>query len=244
LGPGFTCTEKIFLLNRSLPAWLWIRTTDIDSKLQQLGTTIIFEEFKMSAKITQSLIVLFTITLLFTVWYCTNTKTTNAMINSIDNINDISVKDMKGNEFSLSDYSEKVLLIVNVASECGNTPQYAGLERLYEKYNHDGFEILAFPCNDFGGQEPGTNEEIESFCTTNYGVTFKLFDKIKVLGSDKCSLYERLTNNNVTAKSDIKWNFEKFIISKKGKIVARFGDKIPPDNAKLIITIEKELAKD
>jgi len=160
-----------------------------------------------------------------------------------NNINDITVKDMNDSTIKLSDYNGKVLMIVNVASKCGNTPQYAGLEELYKKYGPKGFEILGFPCNDFGGQEPGTNEEIKFFCTTNYDVTFKLFDKIKVLGKEKCTLYERLTNNDVTKKSDIEWNFVKFIISKSGEIVARFGDKVQPDNPKIISTIEEQLAK-
>ncbi len=161
-----------------------------------------------------------------------------------NNINDITVKDMNDSTINLSDYNGKVLMIVNVASKCGNTPQYAKLETLYKKYRSEGFEILAFPCNDFGGQEPGTNEEIKTFCTTNYGVTFKLFDKIKILGKDKNPLYERLTNNDVTKKSDIEWNFVKFIISKKGEIVARFGDKVQPDTPEIINTIKDELAKD
>jgi len=160
-----------------------------------------------------------------------------------NNINDITVKDMNDSTIKLSDYNGKVLMIVNVASKCGNTPQYAGLEDLYKKYGPQGFEILGFPCNDFGGQEPGTNEEIKFFCTTNYDVTFKLFDKIKVLGKEKCALYERLTNNDVTKKSDIEWNFVKFIISKSGEIVARFGDKVQPDNPNIISTIEEQLAK-
>ncbi len=161
-----------------------------------------------------------------------------------DNINDITVKDMDGNIVNLSDYNGKVLMIVNVASECGYTPQYEDLETIYKKYEDEGFEILAFPCNDFGGQEPGSNEEIKQFCTTNYGVTFKLFDKVKILGDEKCALYERLTNNDVTKKSDIKWNFEKFIISKEGKIVARFKSKVKPTDEKIISVIEKELKKD
>lgn len=161
-----------------------------------------------------------------------------------NSINDITVKDMKDSTIRLSDYNGKVLMIVNVASKCGNTPQYAKLEDLYKKYNPEGFEILAFPCNDFGGQEPGTNKQIKTFCTTNYGVTFKLFDKIKILGKDKNPLYDRLTNNDVTKKSDIEWNFVKFIISKKGEIVARFGDKVQPDNPEIINKIKKELAKD
>jgi glutathione peroxidase len=169
-----------------------------------------------------------------------NYKSGNKLKN---NINDISVKDMNDSTIKLSDYNGKVLIIVNVASKCGNTPQYGKLEAIYKKYNPEGFEILAFPCNDFGGQEPGTNKDIKTFCTTNYGVTFKLFDKIKILGKDKSPLYERLTNNDVTKKSDIEWNFVKFIISKKGDIVARFGDKVQPDNPKIINTIEEELTK-
>lgn len=167
----------------------------------------------------------------------------NEEIIIMDNINDISVTDMDGNLINLSDYNGKVLLIVNVASECGNTPQYKGLQALYEKYNKEGFEILAFPCNDFGGQEPGSNEEIKKFCSANYGVTFKLFDKIKILGDDKSPLYERLTNNSITEKSDIGWNFEKFLISKEGKIIGRYKSKIEPQNEQLTKAIENELKK-
>ena len=165
----------------------------------------------------------------------------NKEINSMDNINGITVLDMNKKEVNLSDYNGKVLLIVNVASECGNTPQYAGLEEIYEKYHPKGFEILAFPCNDFGGQEPGTNEQIKTFCSSKYGVTFKLFDKIKVLGKDKSPLYDRLINNSVTENGDVKWNFEKFLISKEGKIVARFGNKVQPTSDEVIFAIEKEL---
>jgi glutathione peroxidase len=160
---------------------------------------------------------------------------------SMDHINDITVLDMNNKEVKLSDYNGKVLLIVNVASECGYTKQYAGLQEIYEIYNPRGFEILAFPCNDFGGQEPGTNEQIQNFCSSKFGVTFKLFDKIKVLGDDKSPLYERLINNSVTEKGDVKWNFEKFIISKEGKIVNRFRTKVEPTSEEVITAIEKEL---
>ena len=132
---------------------------------------------------------------------------------------------------------------MNVASECGNTPQYAGLEEIYKEFQPDGFEILAFPCNDFGGQEPGTNEQIQSFCSTNYGVTFKLLDKVKILGPNKSQLYQVLTDNNVTGKSDVKWNFEKFLISKDGMIVARFGNKVQPTSDEVISAIEIQLKK-
>jgi glutathione peroxidase len=161
----------------------------------------------------------------------------------MDNINDIIVIDMNNKEVKLSDYNGKVLMIVNVASECGYTKQYAGLEEIYKEYNPQGFEILAFPCNDFGGQEPGTNEQIQNFCSSKFGVTFKLFDKIKVLGDDKSPLYERLINNSVTEKGDVKWNFEKFIISKEGKIVNRFRTKVEPTSDEVISAIERELKK-
>ena len=160
-----------------------------------------------------------------------------------DYINDIVVKDMENNDVPLSMYNGKVLLIVNVASECGYTPQYKGLEEIYRKYKVQGFEILAFPCNDFGGQEPGTNEEIQNFCSSKYDVTFKLFDKVKILGDDKSQLYERLTKNTVTEKSDIKWNFEKFLISKEGKIVERFFKKTEPTSKEMISAIEQELSR-
>jgi glutathione peroxidase len=159
-----------------------------------------------------------------------------------DNVKDLVVKDMDGKEVKLSDYRGKVLLIVNVASKCGFTPQYKGLETIYEKYKDKGFEILAFPCNDFGGQEPGTNEEIKEFCETKFNVTFKLFDKVKVLGDDRSALYARLIHNDVTEKGDVKWNFEKFLIGKDGNIVSRFRSKVKPESEELTKAIEKELS--
>lgn len=157
------------------------------------------------------------------------------------NIYDITVKNMNGEEVALSGYKGKVLLIVNVASKCGFTPQYEGLESIYKKYKDRGFEILAFPCNDFKGQEPGTNEEIIEFCRSNYGVTFTLFDKIKVLGDDKSSLYSKLIQYEPSG--DIGWNFEKFIIDKQGNVTGRFKSKVKPDSEELISLIETELGK-
>jgi len=154
---------------------------------------------------------------------------------------DIEVHDSAGKKVSLSEYEGKVLLIVNVASECGYTKQYTGLQELYAKYKDKGFEILAFPCNDFGGQEPGSNEEIAEFCSINYGVNFTLFDKVKVLGDEKSALYKRLINSDSVEKGDVKWNFEKFLISKDGKIVARFRSKVKPQSEELISLLEKEL---
>lgn len=160
-----------------------------------------------------------------------------------NNIYDVTVKDMSGNDVSLSKYEGKVLLIVNVASECGYTPQYEGLQKLYEAYKDKGFEILAFPCNDFGGQEPGSNEQIKEFCTSTFGVSFQLFDKIKVLGDEREPLYEKLINNPTTEQGDVKWNFEKFLISKSGDIVARFRTKVEPMSDEVVKAVEEELAK-
>lgn len=159
------------------------------------------------------------------------------------NISDIVVKDMNNKDVKLSDYDGKVLLIVNVASKCGYTKQYKGLQEIYDKYNSQGFEILSFPCNQFGGQEPGTNEQIAEFCSANFGVTFKLFDKIDVNGSKRSPLYERLTNSPSVEKGDVKWNFEKFLIDKKGNIVKRFLTKVDPTSKEVISAIESELKK-
>ena len=157
------------------------------------------------------------------------------------NIYKYSVKNIKKEDVNLKSYEGKVLLIVNVASECGYTPQYEGLEKIYKKYNAKGFEILAFPCNDFGGQEPGTNEEIQKFCSINYNVTFPLFDKISVKGSEKTELYIMLTDNKITGKSEIAWNFEKFLVDKKGNVVANFKSKVNPESAEITSEIEKLL---
>jgi glutathione peroxidase len=159
------------------------------------------------------------------------------------NISDFTVKDINLNEVKLSEYKGKVLLIVNVASNCGFTSQYKGLQKIYEIYKDQGFEVLGFPCNDFGGQEPGTNEEIMNFCSLNYEVTFPMFDKVHVKGDEKAPLFDLLTNNSVTGKSSIKWNFEKFIIDKEGNIVDRFRSATKPDSKKITKVIERELSK-
>ena len=159
------------------------------------------------------------------------------------NILNITVKDINMNDLKLTEYKGKVLLIVNVASKCGFTKQYSGLQSIYEKYKDQGFEILGFPCNDFGGQEPGSNEEIAEFCSLNFNVTFPMFDKVKVLGDDKHPLFQVLTDNNTTGKSDIKWNFEKFIIDKEGNVVERFRSATIPESKEITTIIEKELSK-
>lgn len=183
----------------------------------------------------------------FTVLFFNTTITADNKIKKGDdvnnNISDIKVMDMSNKQIQLSDYNGKVLLIVNVASKCGYTKQYKGLQKIYEKYNDQGFEILAFPCNQFGGQEPGSNDEIAEFCSTNFGVTFNLFDKIDVNGKNRSPLYERLTNNSVVEKGDIKWNFEKFLINKNGDIIARYATGVEPESKELTDAIENELKK-
>lgn len=158
------------------------------------------------------------------------------------NIASISVKTIDRQDQTLADYLGKVLLIVNVASQCGYTPQYKGMEELYQKYQAQGFEILAFPCNDYGMQEPGTNEEIQQFCSTRYSVSFPLFDKVHAKGSEQHPLYAELTQA-VEPKGDVSWNFEKFLVNKKGEVVARYKSAIAPNDPSLTAAIEKELTQ-
>lgn len=157
-------------------------------------------------------------------------------------VSDIAVKTMDGKDKQLSEYAGNVLLIINVASYCGYTSQYSGLEQLNQKYRDTGLRILGFPCNDFGSQEPGSNEEVVQFCTRNYGVTFELFDKVHAKGSEQHPLYTRLTKA-AEPTGDVSWNFEKFLVSKQGEVVARFKSSVTPDSPELIAAIERELAK-
>lgn len=141
-----------------------------------------------------------------------------------------TVKDSLGKEKTLADYQGKVLLIVNVASKCGSTPQYAGLQALYQSLKPQGFEILAFPCDQFGHQEPGTNAEIQEFCQANYGVTFPVFSKIEVNGSGADPLYQYLTGLKPGPKGpDIQWNFTKFLVDRQGEVVERFETPVTPE---------------
>lgn len=158
------------------------------------------------------------------------------------NVSDITVKTINGQDKKLSDYGENVLLIVNVASYCGYTPQYKGLEQLHQKYYQRGLRVMGFPCNDYGEQEPGSNTEIQQFCSRTYGVTFELFDKIHAKGSQQHPLYKTLIQG-VDPKGDVSWNFEKFLVGKKGEVIARFRSSISPDSPELIAAIEKELDK-
>ncbi len=183
----------------------------------------------------------------------------------------INVKNIYGEEQVLSKFEGKVLLIVNVASQCGFTPQYSGLQKLYEKYKDKGFCILAFPSNDFGRQEPGENEEIESFCVKNYKLSFNLFSKVRVVGPQKSPLYQyleeckltpvaqsgiktflltlvtqfllRIRGDIVPGAHEVKWNFHKFLVDKKGYPVARYSSEIEPDSPALVKAIEHELDK-
>lgn len=174
---------------------------------------------------------------------------------------DQTVRKINGQQISMGDYKGKALLVVNVASKCGLTPQYEALEKVYEKYQSRGFEVLGFPANEFAGQEPGTNEEIQNFCTTKFNVKFPLFEKIVVTGPGMHPLYKMLTHEMPTATKkddslenelkgyghvrenpeDILWNFEKFLISKDGKIIQRFSPDIAPDDSIIVEAIEKAL---
>lgn len=174
----------------------------------------------------------------------------------------IPVKTIQGNEVDLSQYQGKVLLVVNVASKCGLTPQYEGLEKLYEAQKENGLEILGFPANNFLAQEPGTDAEIQEFCSLTYDVKFPLFSKISVAGDDKHPLYQTLTQAipervgegpwwkdlvdyglTPNPKPEVLWNFEKFLVNKKGEVVARFAPDITADDARLVDAINAELAK-
>jgi glutathione peroxidase len=179
-----------------------------------------------------------------------------------ESVYDTAVNRIDGSSTKLDAYRGKVLLIVNVASKCGLTPQYTGLEALYEAKRGLGLEILGFPANDFGSQEPGTNAEIASFCSTSYGVKFPMFSKIAVKGSAQHPLYRRLTAEKPAAlgaegmreklkgygidpgaPSDVLWNFEKFLIDRNGTVVERFSPDVAPDDARLVGAIDRELAR-
>ena len=154
---------------------------------------------------------------------------------------EIPLKTISGAPASLSDYAGKVLLIVNVASQCGLTPQYEGLEALYRSHRDAGLVVLGFPANDFAGQEPGSAAEIMAFCTTNFGVDFPMFEKMVVKGPDKHPLYAALLDA-IPDPSEIRWNFEKFLVGRDGKVIARFDPRTAPDDPALITAIDAALA--
>ncbi len=153
----------------------------------------------------------------------------------------IPFKTITGKETSLADYKGKVVLVVNTASKCGLTPQYEALEKIYDEYRKKDFVILAFPCNDFGGQEPGTEKEIRNFCKDTYDVSFPLMEKVHVKGEQQHPLYAALTGENGVFPGDVKWNFGKFLIGKDGKPLARFEPQAKPDSPEVTAAIEKAL---
>jgi glutathione peroxidase len=154
-------------------------------------------------------------------------------------LHDFTMKTILGEERSLGDYRGKVVLVVNTASECGYTPQYEGLEKLHERFEGKGFAVLGFPSNDYGAQEPGTDAEIATFCTSKFGVKFPMFSKIPVKGSSKHPLYAFLTQ--AAPAGEVKWNFEKFLVGKDGTVIGRFPSSVTPEDGKLAEAIEKAL---
>jgi len=155
---------------------------------------------------------------------------------------DFIVKDIDGNDLSLSQFKGKKVMVVNVASKCGYTPQYEQLEAIYKKYNNQGFVIIGFPANNFMKQEPGTNQEIKEFCTLNYGVTFPMMEKISVKGKNMAPVYQWLTDEDLNGESSskVKWNFQKYLISADGKLEHVFNPQIKPDDPKIIAWIEEK----
>lgn len=158
-------------------------------------------------------------------------------------IYEFTMKSIDGTDVKMEEYKGKVLLIVNVASQCGYTPQYEGLQKLYTQYKDKGFYVLGFPANDFGAQEPGSDAEIKTFCSSKYNVTFPMFSKITVVGGEKHAFYRFLTEKatNPDSAKEVAWNFNKFLVDKKGKIVGSYDSGIAPDNAALVGAIETAL---
>jgi glutathione peroxidase len=157
-------------------------------------------------------------------------------------IYDFTMDDIDGKPVNLSQYRGKVLLVVNTASFCGNTPQYSDLEKMYETYQEKGFEILAFPANNFGQQEPGTNQEIKTFCFTKYSLTFPLFSKISVKGEDKHPLYRYLTEQS-PFPGEVEWNFQKYLIDRSGNVIARYHHRTKPLSDEVVRGVEAVLAR-
>jgi len=163
-------------------------------------------------------------------------------IHAAGSLYDIPLKDIDGKDATLKPYAGKVMLVVNVASHCGFTPQYTALEATYLKYKGQGLVICGFPCNQFGGQEPGTSAEIKEFCTSKYSVTFPMFDKLEVNGANRHPLYTMLAGAESPFPGNIKWNFTKFLIGRDGKILQRFDSKVTPDSDEMTKAIEAALA--
>jgi glutathione peroxidase len=168
--------------------------------------------------------------------------TTTLALHAAGSLYDIPLKDIDGKDATLKPYAGKVLLVVNVASKCGFTPQYTALEAVYKKYQDQGLVVCGFPCNQFGGQEPGTDAEIKEFCTSKYSVTFPMFDKLEVNGDNRHPLYLALAGADSPFPGNIKWNFTKFLIGREGKIVNRFDSKVKPGSEEMTKAIEAALA--
>ncbi|MAB98212.1 MAG: glutathione peroxidase [Pseudomonadaceae bacterium] len=154
---------------------------------------------------------------------------------------DINLRALDGQDLPLAPFKGQVVLVVNVASKCGLTPQYSGLEQLYQTYREQGFTVLGLPCNQFAGQEPDSEEQIREFCTTHYGVTFPLGSKMDVNGAGRHPLYRLLAGEGAEFPGDISWNFEKFLVGQDGRVLARFSPRTTPDDPALIAAIEKSL---
>lgn len=167
----------------------------------------------------------------------------SAALFGASNVYEFTMNSIEGQPLPLAKFEGKVMLIVNVASKCGFTPQYEGLEAVYEKYKDQGFVIVGFPANNFMAQEPGTNEEIKTFCSTKYNVKFPLYSKISVKGDDKAPLYQFLTDSTANPKTggEIKWNFTKFLVDRNGKVIARFESPVKPESPEVTSAIEKAL---
>ena len=159
-----------------------------------------------------------------------------------DSIHEFKMKNIEGKDVELSEYKGKVLLVVNVASKCGATPQYEQLQALHDKYKEKGLVVVGVPCNQFGGQEPGTEKDIQKFCTDKYKVTFPMMSKVDVNGEKEDPLYKFL-KAHAESKDDVKWNFEKFVVSKEGKVVNRFKTAVEPDADEVVSVVESELKK-
>jgi glutathione peroxidase len=160
------------------------------------------------------------------------------------NIYDFTLPSIDGRPMPLADFKGKVVLVVNVASRCGYTPQYSALEALYEKYKDQGFVIVGFPANNFGAQEPGTNQEIKTFCSRKYSVTFPLYSKVSVKGDDQTPLYQYLTKQtDPPIAGEIKWNFTKFLVDRNGHVLQRFESAVRPDSKEVISAVEKQLSQ-
>jgi len=178
----------------------------------------------------------------FTALFAALTMVTALTASAAPTVLDVPVKNIDGKDTSLKEYKGKVMLVVNVASKCGYTKQYTGLEAIQQQYKAKGFTVVGFPCNQFGGQEPGTNEEIKQFCSSKFNVTFPLFDKIEVNGANRHPLYMMLAGKDSPFPGDIKWNFNKFLIGKDGKILKRFDSKVTPESPEMTAAIEAALA--